>query len=167
MVRLLELEELPIRVTARGEWLHGTTPLHPRVAELFQRNVVPRADGTYVVKLGRNEQVLEVHDTPYAVRRCDPVVRGDRLESIGIVVSDGRSDEVRGATLMQAADNTFYCRIARGDLWVPCRFTPGQYHALALVAEPELDGSTPMLVMGGRRFAIGPFVPAPLMELPS
>jgi hypothetical protein len=143
--------------------LHGTRPLHPRVADLFARNVVPRPDGSYIIKLGKNEHPLEVVDTPYHARHIDVDEKAGSLERLTVHVSDGVSDEVRGEGLMQAEDNALYCRVARHGLWVPCRLSPAQYHAVALFAQLE-DGHA-VLPLGGRRYRFGPWNPQPLGEL--
>ncbi len=161
MARLLELEELPIRVTSRGEWLHGDRPLHPRVRELFQKNVVPRADGSYLVKLGPAEQVLEVDDTAYFVTRLTTALGADgRLAAVRLWISDGACEALDGATLMQSPDNVLYCRLRRHGLSVPCRFTPAQYHELALHAEEAAAGMR--LAMGEVDFGFAPYDPRPV-----
>ncbi len=154
MVRLLELEELPIRVTARGEWLHGDVPLHPRVQRLFAANVVPHADSTYSVKLGYFEHPLTVADTPYQVRRLDITEERGEVVRVVLSISDGREDELAAATLMQDADNVLYCRIVRHGLWVPCRFSPAQYHELVLASQRDDDLR---LYIGGKPFDLAPY----------
>lgn len=155
MATWFELPDLPIRITARGAWLHGDQPLHPRVATLFARNVVPHADGAYFVQLGYARQQLVVEDTAFFVTSIRPVMDGERIAKVGLQLSDGALEDLNPATLMQAADNTFYCRLRRHNLVVPCRFTPAQYHALALHAEMEQD--TAMLPIQGRRWPIGAY----------
>jgi hypothetical protein len=162
MAHLLELEHLPIRLTARGEWLHGTVPLHPRVAELFARHVVPEPDGNYRIELGKARHPLDVEDTAYAVRRLD--LRGDanNLENVWLWLSDATDGPLDPSTLMQSADNVLYCRIIRNNLAVPVRFTPQQYHTLGLHVTHR-DGHY-ALAMGGRYWPIAPYSigPAPV-----
>jgi hypothetical protein len=155
MAKWFELPDLPIRITARGEWLHGDEPLHPRVATLFARNVVPHADGTYFVQLGYARQQLEVEDTAFFVRSLRAPTVGGALGAVTLHTSDDVEEALDPSTLMQSEDNVFYCAIKRHDMTVPCRFTPAQYHELALHA--EVDGDAAYLIVGGKRWPIKPY----------
>ena len=160
MAYLLELPELPIRVNGRGEWLHGDQPLHPRVATLFARHVVPTPEGAYFIQIGAQRQPLEVVDTPYWVRACHVDAPGEALRAVKLRISDGAEELLDPTTLMQSEDNVLYCRVQRSHLLVPCRFTPAQYHTLALYMETEGEGF--VLPVGAQRHALAPFDPRPI-----
>lgn len=155
MATWFELPDLPIRITARGAWLHGDQPLHPRVAKLFARNVVPHADGSYFVQLGYARQQLVVEDTAFFVTSLRTVTNKSTITKVTLQLSDGMLEDLQPATLMQSSDNVFYCRLSRHNLSVPCRFTPGQYHELALHAETE--GSSIVLPIGSSKWPIRPY----------
>ena len=128
------LPELPIRLTARGDWLHGDTPLHPRVAILFGRNLVPQADGRFEVVLGPSRGAVEVADAAYFVHRLELRLTDAPDEALAAVVlhlSDGAVEPLDPTTLSQAVDNVLYCRLRRHGIPVRCRFTAEQYHQLA------------------------------------
>lgn len=166
MTYLIELPDLPIRINARGDWLHGTEPLHPRAARLFQKNVVVEAEGGYGIRLGFSHAPLEVEDTAFFVRSV-AIYRdseGEGLKKIDIVVSDDAIEELEPSTLMQSSENVFYCRVLRHQLWVPCRFPPHHYHALALNA--YLDEKGAFLDIAGKRCRIAPYDSRPLTVLP-
>ena len=155
MAKLLILPDLPICVTARGEWLHGDTPLHPRVAKLFARHVVPLADGGYEVRLGpMTHQRLEVADTAFFVLSITQHVEAGRLTGVTLTLSDAATEALDPTTLRQSAANVLYCDVQRHGMRVPCRFTAAQYHALALHA--EMDGDVGYLPIGHERYKIAP-----------
>lgn len=159
MPTILEIEDLPIRITESGRWLHGTVPLHPRVAKLFARSVVPD-DAGYHLEVGRSRGSLEVADTAFFVTSTDLDEAPDgALRAVRITVSDGRAEPLDGATLMSSTENVFYCRVTRHGFSVPCRFPPSLYHRLALHVEAQGDGY--VLPVGADRHPIGPYDPAP------
>ncbi len=161
MAQVFITDDLPIRVTARGVWLHGTEPLHPRVQTLFARNIFPTSQGHYRVQLGHAKADLEVDDTPYFARsvalRLD--VHG-KLVGVNLLLSDESEEDLHLDTLMQSRDNVFYCRILRHDWWVPCRWTPGQYHSLAM--HLDLQGTRGALVTDSAHWPIAEYDARPL-----
>jgi hypothetical protein len=179
MPQYFELPNLPIRITARGDWLHGDEPLHPRVAVLFAKNVVPRLNGTYDVVLGHAKQTLQVQDTAYFVRSIAPQrsARGDGLACVTLWLSDGTTEKLQPETLMQSPQQVLYCRLVRHGLWVPCRFLPQQYHSLMLHAcERQMQAPVPgsaaaqqaqfVLPVGNRDYDLKPYDPTlvPVLE---
>jgi hypothetical protein len=155
MARLLEVETLPIAVTRHGEWLHGGTPLHPRVAELFMRSVVPRTDGSYILKIGFDEQPLQVEVAAFFVRLIELDEHAGEARAAFVHLSDGAREPLRPETLEQGDDNALYCRVERHGLLVPARFLATPYNALADHVEP--DGGGFCLRLGGRRWPIAAF----------
>src|SRR5688572_22506607 len=111
MARLLELEELPIRVTARGVWLHGAEPLHPKVQRLFEKSVRIDAHGAYQLRIEFRTAPIEVEDTAFFVRRTELDVTDGRLMRVRLVLSDEREEMLDPTTLMQSAEHVLYCRV--------------------------------------------------------
>ncbi|MEL6546858.1 MAG: hypothetical protein AAFQ82_19690, partial [Myxococcota bacterium] len=150
MAQMVSFDNAPIRITARGEWVQNDEPLHPRVVKLFSKALVATLDGRYFIQLGFQRYELEVEDTAYFVHSIelerDPA---GRLSRVVLGISDGRTEVLRGDSLMQGVDNEFYCRIIRGELGVPCRFPPRHYHTLGL--EMEMDDGGPYLELAGAR----------------
>lgn len=160
MATLLEIEELPIRINSRGDWLHGETPLHPKVEILFRESIRINDDGSYRIEMGRNVSSIEVEDAAFFVRATKLNQSADGvLENVVLILSDGTSEELNPKTLMQSSNNIFYCRIVRDEFEVPCRFSPGAYHELLLFAE-EVDGQV-MLPIGAEQFPIGEYQASP------
>jgi hypothetical protein len=153
MATWFELPDLPIRVTAQGLWLHGDEPLHPRVETLFASHVVPTPDGAFYIQLGYARQRIEVADTPYIVRSVDATDDpSGQLSHVDLLLSDGARERLDPATLSQNTDNVLYCHLQRHGVRVRCRFTPAQYHALALRMETEDDAF--YLPMAGDRWLV-------------
>ena len=159
MAQLVEIEHWPIRLTARGEWLHGNEPLHPRVATLFAHSLVPELDGGYRIQLGYARQPVEVEDTAYHVRSVDLRRAGPALQTVMLHLSDGAVEPLDAASLMQSAQHVLYCRIERHGMAVPVRFTPQQYHMLGMDMEPMRVGFG--LRLGGQMWPLGPYVRRP------
>lgn len=160
MATLLEIEELPIRVNSRGQWLHGDEPLHPKVELLFQRSVRVNDDGTYRIEVGANKSAIEVEDVAFFVKSIRIFLSDERkIKRVQLKVSDGASEDLDPATLMQADDNVFYCRIRRDQFGVPCRFSPSAYHELVLYA--EMQNSEIVLEVGGEFYDILDYSPKP------
>ena len=160
MAELAILETHPIRVTADGRWLHGDSPLHPRVEALFKRSVVPTEAGDYFLQIDGQRHLLEVADTPYSVTTLsledDP---SGALRQVRLTLSDGAREPLDAATLMAAADHTLYCRIRRHGLAVPCRIPTRHYYPLAL--RMEMDGDRVVLPLAGQRFEVAPYEARP------
>ena len=153
MATLLEIEELPIRVNTRGEWLHGDKALHPKVEILFRESVRINEDGTYRIELGRNKSSIEVEDVAFFVKSIQVHFSESKIvKRVELKLSDGTSEVLNPATLMQSESNVFYCRLERDGFWVPCRFPPAAYHELLLHA--EMIDSKVLLQIGNEQFQI-------------
>lgn len=160
MARFVELEHLPIRLTERGRWLHGETPVHPRVAVLFSRHIVPQADGRYYIVLGGNEEAVEVDDAAFFVETMNLLEADGDLERVDIRISDGKEETLDPSSLMISNENVLYARVDRNGFSVPCRFPPSLYHRLALKVEENPDGGF-FLPVGGRSYPLKPYVREP------
>jgi hypothetical protein len=163
MAQMLEVEDLPIRLTARGVFLHGDTPLHPRVAALFARNIVPEPDGKFRIQLGHARHPLLVEDAAYSVSSLTLQGPQGDLQHVVLHLSDGAQEPLAAGTLMQSEDNVLYCRIRRHGLRVAVRLTAQQYHNLALSMQPHGDGFA--LRLGGALWPVGPYEPGPLVDV--
>jgi hypothetical protein len=156
MADVFMLPTAPIRVNTRNEWLHGEDLINARVAHLFAKSVQVQDDGSYAVCVGRESQSILVDDTPFWVTTLSlEPGDGGPIERVQLTLSDGQHEDLDPRTLMQSADNTLYCRIVRQGFEVPCRFSPQQYHALAMHAQGQ-PGRYVML-MDGRRYPIAPY----------
>ena len=140
MPALLIIDDLPIRVSADGRWLHGEEDLHPKVAILFSKCLIPKENGEYELQVGQQKAPVLVSDVGFFVRsmRIETDAQGG-LASVVIKVSDQQEEEVELGSLMMSEDNCLYCRIHRHGMSVPCKFAPGQYYELALLAQLEQD----------------------------
>lgn len=160
MAYLVELEEHPIRVNARGRWFHGGEPLHPKVEALFQRHVTVDEAGNYIIQLEHRRAPLEVEDTPFFVRSIRCHRQGGELSRVELILSDGSREDLNPHTLMQSEDDhAFYCQITRGGCLVPCRLGTQHYHELAW--DMAYEGERAVLHLGGGSYPIATYDPRP------
>lgn len=160
MAELFHLPDQPIRLTARNIWLHGDDVIGHNVARLFARSIEVQLDGSYALRLGAQRQKIEVLDTAYVVTRVEHIDSGD--DGAGMIfvhTSDGQRQPLDPSTLMQSSEHVLYCRVRRGNFEVPCRFSPQQYHDLALWADCDAQGF--YLPPGPKRWHLAPYDPRP------
>lgn len=168
MTVFVEYSTDPIRLTETGVWMHGDDKIIPRVAELFARHLAVTPEGRYFIVIDRQSVEIQVADTALFVRSLDARADGEHLREVTLTLSDGSSQPLDGATLMQSDAHVLYCRVAcpavvdgvlRGTLMVPCRFPAGLYHQLALHA--EADGAAHVLPLGEVRYRFAPYDRSP------
>tara|TARA_Y100001934_G_C12353397_1_gene776684 strand:+ start:328 stop:834 length:507 start_codon:yes stop_codon:yes gene_type:complete len=160
MTLLLEIENLPIRVNTRGQWLHGDEPLHKKVEALFQKSVRLNSDGSYRIEVGRNSSPIEVADVAFFVKSIEITIdENQKIDNVRLWLSDGAIEDLNPTTLMQSKSNVFYCKIQRDGFFVPCRFSPAAYHELLLYG--ELQDEEVVLGIQGREYRIGDYTPFP------
>lgn len=153
MPSLLIIDDLPIRVTADGRWLHGDEALHPRVAILFAKCLIPKENGEYELHVGQQKSPVLVSDVGFFVRAMRVVMgeQGD-IEEVQLKISDETSQLLDLGTMMMSSDNALYCRIQRHGFEVPCKFTAQQYHELGLLA--HFEGESAVLVSGKEKYRL-------------
>ena len=150
---MLLIDDLPIRISADGRWLHGDEDLHPKVAILFSKCLIPKDNGEYELQVGHQKAPVLVSDVGFFVRsmRIETDEQGE-LSTVLIKVSDQSEEQLDLDSLMMSEDNGLYCRIQRHGMSVPCKFTPGQYYELALLADMEEEIA--WLKVGGARYPL-------------
>ena len=135
--------------------MHDGAPLHPRVAALFSRSIVPRTDGKYDIVLPNDRETIEVEDTAFFVTGMDMLEEPDGcLSVVKIHISDGQWEALDAGSLMISDENVLYARITRHGLSVPCRFPPSLYHRLALCIVETGPGEF-ALPLSGTSYPIG------------
>ena len=153
MPSLLVIDDLPIRISADGRWLHGDEDLHPKVAILFAKCLIPKENGEYELQVGQQKAPVLVSDVGFFVRAM--TFQNDdqgQLHSVLLKVSAQCEEPLELRSLMMSEDNCLYCRIERHGMSVPCKFTPAQYYELALLAEMEEEAA--WLEVGNQRYQI-------------
>lgn len=150
---LLIIDDLPIRISADGRWLHGDDALHPKVAILFGKCVVPLADGGYEIHVGKQKAEVLVSDAAFFVRRMNLMEdEYGGIKTVEIKISDGETETLRPDTFMMSSENILYCRIVRGGFEVPCKFTQQQYYELGMLA--ELENEMAYLTVAGSKIRL-------------
>ena len=151
MPSLLLIDDLPIRVSADGRWLHGDEDVHPKVAILFSKCLFPMENGEYELRVGHQKAPVLVSDVGFFVRSMTfQKDKQGKLISVLLKVNDQFQEPLKPASLMMSEDNCLYCRIERHGMNVPCKFSPGQYYELALLA--EMDEDVAWLEVGEQRY---------------
>ena len=150
---LLLIDDLPIRISADGRWLHGDEGLHPKVAVLFSKCLVPKENGEYELQVGHQKAPVLVSDVGFFVRsmRIEKDSEGS-LTAVVIKVCDQVEESVDCDSFMMSEDNGLYCRIERHGMSVPCKFAPAQYYELALLANMEEDKA--VLAVQGKAYQL-------------
>lgn len=161
MAQWFALQDAPLRLTARGHWLHGDDVLPPKLAHLFSQHVEPTGPDAWQVRLGYERAPVAVDDAGFWVRRQELVVRAGVLVDVTLWLSDGAQERLDPRTLMQAKDWTFYCAVVRNGFCAPCRFQPAHYHELAHHIDPAGDKddarTSYLLRLGTKRYGIGSY----------
>jgi hypothetical protein len=150
---LLLIDDLPIRLSADGRWLHGDEALHPKVAILFAKCLIPKENGEYELHVGQQKSPVLVSDVGFFVRSIRVVASADgEIEKVELKISDGTTQLLEPGSLMMSEENALYCRIQRHGFEVPCKFTAQQYHELALQA--EFDGEFALLNVSREKYRL-------------
>ena len=150
---MLIIDDLPIRVTTDGRWLHGDEPLHPKVAILFAKCLIPKENGEYELQVGQQKAPVLVSDAGFFVRTIRVVmVDPESIQEVRLKISDGTEELLDLATMMMSSDNALYCRIQRHGFEIPCKFTAQQYHELGLLA--QFEGEDALLVCGDNKYRL-------------
>lgn len=137
-----------IRFGRDGRWYADGEPIENRkVADLFSRSLVPRADGGWELQVGHERAPVEVEDTPWVVQD----VEGDGESGWTVILNDGSRERLDPATLAVGEDDVLYCRVRGGTVRV--RFLRPAYYRLARHFEAMGDGRVG-LRCGGRFYAI-------------
>ncbi|MBT6490246.1 MAG: DUF1285 domain-containing protein, partial [Deltaproteobacteria bacterium] len=89
MPSLLIIDDLPIRVTNDGRWVHGDEALHPKVAILFAKCLIPQENGEWELQVGQQKSAVLVSDAGFFVRAIR-VVAGEQgdIQEVRIKISD-------------------------------------------------------------------------------
>ena len=121
--------------------VHGERIAHARTLEVLWASLARRADGRYLVHVGRESAIVDVPFAPYAVRGLVPGPVG-----LDVLLSDGSREPLRPRTLRVGRDGVLRCTVKEEE---PARFTRDAQVALGL--RMEEDRGAP----GGFRLFLG------------
>ena len=114
-----------LRIDREGRWFHeGVEIVREDIRNLFSRHLARQHDGSYCVRIGRDEAPVIVEDAPFVVVR----VMSDARDSLTLLLSDGSVEPLDGRTLTFRNPNVPYCRV-RNNL--DARFSRPAYYQLA------------------------------------
>ncbi len=133
-----------------GYWYaDGERITNPRIALLFSRHLLRRADGTWAIEMGDERAPVEIEDTPWVVTQ----VEGDPTLGFTIALNDRTRERLDPATLTLGSDQAFSCTVKAGA--VRARFLRRAHYALARWAEPGDAPGGFVLVVTGCRHRLG------------
>lgn len=141
-----------ISIDKEGRWFHkGAEMINREIIRLFYENLEIDARGRYVLHLGNERCLLEVEDTPYAVRRVI-FEDGGETESNRIILSlsDDTQEALVPETLYVGRNDVLYCKVKKGRF--PGRFQRPAYYQLT--EHIEEDRGKFFLPLNGKRFVI-------------
>lgn len=124
-------ERSGLSIDLEGRLCHQGEPItHARTLEVLWRSLERRADGRYLVHVGRESGYVRIVDAPYGVR-------GVTFEGHGPVLhlTDGTVEVVDPATLSVDREGVLHCRVKGGAH--RARFTRSAQVDLGLVLEED------------------------------
>jgi hypothetical protein len=140
-----------LSIDLEGRFRHRGEPItHRRTLEVLWSSLERRADGRYLVHVGRESAYVAVEDAPFAVRG---VSLGDPSGAV-VHLSDGSVEPLAAGTLAVDGDGVLHCRVKGGRH--RARFTRSAQVAIGL--ELHEDPAAPSgfsLALSGRTYAVG------------
>jgi hypothetical protein len=143
-------ERSGLSIDLDGRFRHeGELVTHERTLEVLWSSLERRADGRYLVRIGRESGYVHLDDAPYGVR-------GITFEGDGLLahLSDGSAEPLDVSSLAVGADGVLRCRVKSGAH--RARFTRAAQTALGLaLVEDAAAPSGYSLVHGALRQPLG------------
>ncbi len=143
-------ERSGLSIDLEGRLCHRGEPItHERTLEVLWRSLERRADGRYLVHVGRESGYVEVADSPYGVRGVTFEAAGPALH-----LSDRTVEPLDPATLRVDRDGVLHCSVKAGQH--RARFTRSAQVDLGLVLEEDPTAPAGFSFRsGGRVHAVG------------
>ena len=141
-----------LRIDRDGRWFaNGKPVVHEKILGLFRDSLV-REQGAYFVRIGAETNPVIVEDTPFCVRGLYLENTGDGLDSIRLLLNDGRTIDLDPATLRAPDNQSLYCSIPGAGF--EARFSREALSQFGkfLCHEPETGAY--FLEMNGERFVL-------------
>ena len=128
-------EQSGLSIDLEGRLCHRGEPItHARTLEVLWRSLERRADGRYLVRVGRESGYVRVEDAPFGVRGVTTPERDPVLH-----LTDGTTEPLDPTTLTVDGEGVLHCRVKGGAH--RARFTRSAQVDLGLVLEE--DASAP------------------------
>ncbi len=113
-----------------GRWFHdGVEITHERTLKLFARSLSRGPDGRHYIRVGRENAVVDVEDTPFLVTSV--TIRdnhGSSPPAYRILLNDGSEEDLDPKTLTIGNDHVMYCAVKEGS--ADARFLRPAYYQL-------------------------------------
>ena len=137
-----------LRIDRDGGWFHeGDEVSHEGILASLREGL--QVDGAgHFLQLGPVRVPVEVDDAPFAVVHFEAAADGFALWLI-----DGSREALEPGTLRLRQGDVPYCRVKGGRF--EARFSRAAAWQLLQHVDAQSGGGPPMLVVGGRRYALG------------
>lgn len=123
------VQDYIIRIDREGRWFYnGSQIIHPSVLKVFNDGLFLGEDNNHYLRVEDDIAYIEVEDTPFIVRRVEPIEREGTVSRFVIRLSDGTEEDLDVGTLEINRNNVPYCRVRKG---MRARFTSQAYYMLA------------------------------------
>ena len=137
-----------LRIDSEGNWFHGGIEIVRKdILQLFSQNLRRAADGSYFLRIGRDEAPVVVEDVPFVVVRVQEASGGN----FQLLLSDGATEPLRPETITFNSENVPYCLI-REDL--EAKLSRQAYYQLAKYIEFDKMSDSYYLCVGERRILL-------------
>jgi hypothetical protein len=129
MTAATKAQDYVIRIDRDGRWFYnGREIIHPAVLRVFNDGLFLGEDNNHYLRVEDDVARIEVEDTPFVVRRVEPVEQEGVLTGFTAALSDDTQEPLDLDTLEINRRNVPYCRVKRG---LKARFTSQAYYMLA------------------------------------
>ena len=125
------METPTIKIDKDGRWFYqGEEITHRRTYLLYCRSLTRDESGRILLRVGREECLVEVEDAPFVVTTVEFVPAGmDGREAIWLTLNDETREKMDPETLHISLTHIPYCRVREGMF--EARFSRNAYQILA------------------------------------
>ena len=124
------MNESPLRIDKEGRWFfQGEEITHRKTYLLYSRSLTRDESGRVIVRIGREQCLVEVEDAPFVVTTIAFVPFGsDGQEAMWLTLNDETREKLDPGTLRIGPNNIPYCKV-RGGIF-DARFSRNAYQLL-------------------------------------
>lgn len=141
-----------IKVDREGRWYYrGSEIVRREVLEVFWRALERDQEGRYYLKMGDEQEPVEVEDTVFLVQWAE--LRDEPEEHFQIRLNDGTEERLDLSTFWIDERGVPYCLVKSGRF--PARFLRLPFYQVAQHASFDQERGEYFVELNGRRFPLG------------
>lgn len=138
-----------LKLDKEGEWYHeGIQITHERTKKLFTESITKDKDGRYLVRIGKEEALVEVEDAPFIVTSAEKSTDG----IVKITLNDETNEGLDSKGLWVGEGNVLYCKVKDGQFHA--RFRRSAYYQIAKCIEYDAKQDRYFIVSNGKAYYI-------------